>query len=145
MSWRKLHTVFGWTVRPDPERPNPRSLRNFPLQANGAEMLRLACCLATERGVQVIAPIHDALMIESSIENLPEQIALAKAAMSEASRFVLGGFELRVKGKIVQYPDRFTESRGEKMWNTVLRLVEKVEAKQGESRLGIQPEMTLGE
>ena len=35
-----LHTVFGWHAhRRD---TNPRSLRNFPMQANGAEMLRLA-------------------------------------------------------------------------------------------------------
>jgi hypothetical protein len=34
-----LHTVFGWTVHVG-EEPNPRSLRNFPMQANGAEMLR---------------------------------------------------------------------------------------------------------
>jgi len=39
----------GWTVRIGSD-ANPRSLRNFPCQANGAEMLRLACCLASERG-----------------------------------------------------------------------------------------------
>ena len=58
-----LHTVFGWTIHVGTDAPkkpdrnyiasaNPRSLRNFPMQANGAEMLRLACCLATERGVR---------------------------------------------------------------------------------------------
>ena len=46
-----LHTVFGWRVRV-PSVSNERSLRNFPMQANGAEMLRLACCLATERGTK---------------------------------------------------------------------------------------------
>jgi hypothetical protein len=50
-----IHTVFGWPVHIG-ERPNPRSLRNFPVQANGAEMLRIACCLATERGVLMCAP-----------------------------------------------------------------------------------------
>ena len=55
-----LHTVFGWHVQVG-EDPNPRSLRNFPMQANGAEMLRLACCLATERGIEVCAPVHDAV------------------------------------------------------------------------------------
>ena len=25
------------------------TLRNFPMQANGAEMMRISCCLATER------------------------------------------------------------------------------------------------
>jgi len=44
---RRQQTVFGWTnhVRPD---FNARSLRNFFMQANGAEMLRLACCLGVE-------------------------------------------------------------------------------------------------
>jgi DNA polymerase I-like protein with 3'-5' exonuclease and polymerase domains len=36
-----LETVFGWRVHVGPD-TNPRSLRNFPMQANGAEMLRLA-------------------------------------------------------------------------------------------------------
>jgi DNA polymerase I len=57
-----LHTVFGWYVHVG-ESPNPRSLRNFPMQANGAEMLRLACCLAVERGVEIVGPVHDATLI----------------------------------------------------------------------------------
>src|SRR5262249_1786211 len=52
----RLQTVFGWPVHVGSE-SNPRSLRNFPMQANGAEMMRLACCLATERGIQVCAPV----------------------------------------------------------------------------------------
>ena len=39
----------------------PNTLKNFPIQATGAEMLRLACCLATERGCGSCAPIHDAI------------------------------------------------------------------------------------
>ena len=62
-----LSTVFGWPVHVEAG-TNPRSLRNFPMQANGAEMLRLACCLATERGIRVCAPVHDALLVEASEE-----------------------------------------------------------------------------
>ena len=62
MYFDELHTVFGWHVHVG-EDANPRSLRNFPMQANGAEMLRLACCLATERGIAVCAPVHDAILI----------------------------------------------------------------------------------
>ena len=51
-----LHTAFGWRIHVGAE-VNPRSLRNFPQQANGAEMLRLACCIATERGIEVLAPV----------------------------------------------------------------------------------------
>ena len=38
----KLTTVFGWCVHVGHD-ANPRSLRNFPMQGNGAEMMRLAC------------------------------------------------------------------------------------------------------
>src|SRR5262249_42941209 len=62
MLFGSLHTVLGWHVHVD-ENPNPRSLRNFVMQGNGAEMLRLACCLATERGIEVCAPVHDAVLI----------------------------------------------------------------------------------
>ncbi len=48
MVFNSLHTVFGWTVCVGAG-ANPRSLRNYPCQANGAEMLRLACSLAVER------------------------------------------------------------------------------------------------
>ena len=45
----RLSTVFGWQLHVGPK-ARATSLRNFPMQANGAEMLRLACCLATEAG-----------------------------------------------------------------------------------------------
>ena len=39
-------TTFGWTKSlPWEEDCNPRSLKNFPAQANGAEILRLSACL----------------------------------------------------------------------------------------------------
>jgi DNA polymerase-1 len=44
-----LRTVFGWTIHVGPE-TNPRMLRNFPMQANGAEILRLACCFPQSVG-----------------------------------------------------------------------------------------------
>ncbi len=64
-----MQTVFGWTLNVTGE-VNPRSLANFPMQANGAEMLRLACCLATEAGIKVCAPGHDAILIEAAADEL---------------------------------------------------------------------------
>jgi DNA polymerase-1 len=119
-----LHTVFGWRVHVG-ERPNPRSLRNFPMQANGAEMLRLACCFATERGVEIAAPVHDATLICAPLDRLEADIAAMRAAMVEASRIVLDGFELRTDVHVVRYPDRYMDSRGKVMWARVLELVAK--------------------
>jgi DNA polymerase I len=119
-----LHTVFGWHVHVG-ENPNPRSFRNFPMQANGAEMARITCCLATERGVEVCAPVHDAFLICAPIDRIDDDVAKMRAAMDEASRAVLGGFELRTDVHIVRYPDRYMDPRGEVMWNRVQDLIAK--------------------
>jgi hypothetical protein len=117
-----IQTVFGWRVQVGP-RANPRSLANFPMQANGAEMLRLACCLATERGIVVCAPVHDALLIEADDEDIDATVVDTQAAMAEASRVVLNGFELRSDARIVRHPDRHMDPRGERMWVTVTRIL----------------------
>jgi len=99
----ELHTVFGWTLRGCCG-ANPRMLRNFLMQAHGAEMLRLACCLATEAGIEVCAPIHDALLVAAPIDAIEAAVAATRAAMAEASRIVLDGFEVRTEAKITRTP-----------------------------------------
>ena len=71
-----MATNYGWMIHLT-NNTKPTALKNFPMQAHGAEMLRIACCLAIERGVQVIAPVHDALMIESSVDGVPVEYFLA--------------------------------------------------------------------
>jgi DNA polymerase I-like protein with 3'-5' exonuclease and polymerase domains len=117
-----IHTVFGWPVRVG-ARSNPRSLRNFPMQANGAEMLRIACCLATERGIEVCAPIHDAVLICAPLDRLNADIAAMRSAMAEASRLVLAGFELGTDVKVIRWPDRYADPRGCETWDRVCNLV----------------------
>lgn len=117
-----LQTVFGWRVQVGPQ-ANPRSLANFPMQANGAEMLRLACCLATERGIRVAAPVHDAVLVEGSADDIEDVVTQTQAAMAEASRVVLSGFELRSDAKIVRHPDRYSDPRGVRMWDAVMAIL----------------------
>ena len=111
-----LRTVFGWQVHAS-TLTNPRSLRNFPMQANGAEMLRLACCLCTEQGIRVCAPVHDALLIEATIDEIDTVVVHTQALMQQASAVVLPDFPLRTEAKIVRYPERYCDPRGEAMWN----------------------------
>jgi hypothetical protein len=118
----KLQAVLGWTVHLG-ENVNPRSLRNFPLQANGGEMLRLACCMATEEGIRVCCPVHDALLIEAEAGDIEDAVERCRSAMEEASRGVLGGFTIRTEAKIVRYPERYSDKRGLAMWNAVAELV----------------------
>jgi hypothetical protein len=117
-----IHTVFGWPVHVGGS-ANPRSLRNFSMQGSGAEMLRIGCCLATERGTEVCCPVHDALLICAPLDRLDADIAATRAAMAEASRLVLDGFELGTDFKDVRYPNRYMDPRGRKMWDQVCDLI----------------------
>ena len=119
-----LTATFGWTVHALDADANPRSLRNFPAQANGAEMIRLTCCLAIQRGIEVCCPIHDALLVEGPIGCVEDILAATQLAMRDASEFVLPGFPLRTDSKIVKFPDRYTDPRGKKMWATVCEILE---------------------
>ena len=119
---RWLHTVYGWRQFMDDSRTT--TVRNFPMQATGAEILRLAWCLATERNVRVCAPVHDALFIESPTADIEEAIRLTTEAMEEASAEVLGGHVIPVTVEgITHWPDRFRPDEGAEMWERVLRLV----------------------
>jgi hypothetical protein len=134
----ELNTVFGWRVAVGPT-TNPRGLRNFPMQANGAEMLRLACCLATEAGVDVCAPVHDALLVEGPADEIHDVVAQTQAAMRAASEVVLGGFPLRTDAKVVRYPDRYGDLRGAQMWSTVMRILDDLEASEVFADAGSRP------
>jgi DNA polymerase I-like protein with 3'-5' exonuclease and polymerase domains len=123
-----IHTVFGWQQH-IVANANPRSLRNFPMQANGAEMLRLACCLATERGIEVCAPVHDAVLIAAPLDRIEAEAAAMQAIMREASSTILAGFELDTEAKITRYPGRYMDPRGVVMWERVVRLVNSAEEK----------------
>jgi hypothetical protein len=122
MLHNRLSTVFGWTLHVGPE-TKARSLRNFVMQAGGAEMLRLACCLATERGIEVCAPVHDALLVGGPADQIDEDVTRTQAAMREASEIVLDGFALRSDAKVVRWPERYMDDRGQGMWDRVMRLL----------------------
>ena len=126
MLYGKLWTVFGWEIHIT-DSPNPRSLRKFPMQANGAEMLRLACCLTTERGIRVCAPVHDALLIEAPLEELSAAIETTRAAMAEASAIVLDGFRLNTEVESFHHPGRYQDKRGIKTWEAVWEIISRLE------------------
>uniref|UniRef100_UPI0035631F35 DNA polymerase n=1 Tax=Novipirellula sp. TaxID=2795430 RepID=UPI0035631F35 len=127
----QLQTVFGWpihTIGGD----NPRSLANFPMQANGAEMLRLACSMATESGITVCCPVHDAILIESDSAQIDEAVVQTQSIMREAGRIVLDGFDLESDAKVVRDPERYMDDdRGQEMWDRVFRLATEADNKHG--------------
>ena len=119
----ELQSAFGWRLCASRD-PNPRTFANFPMQANGADMLRMACSLATEDGVQVCAPVHDALLVEGSDDEIEMVVDATRLAMRQASELVLPEFPLRTDEKVVRWPARYLDSRGRSMWEMISRILE---------------------
>jgi hypothetical protein len=133
-----LETVFGWRTVAK-EEPNSRSLRNFPVQANGAEMLRIAIIALVESGIKVCAPVHDAVLIEAPVDEIDHTVAVAQAIMEEASRVVLDGFTIRSDAKIVRFPDRYSDPRGDVMWTKVTGLLDRYDVENTHIECGSLP------
>ena len=119
-----LRTVYGWPIRSGPRtKLNDRSLLNFPMQANGAEMLRMAACMGTEAGLRICAPIHDALLLEAPLERLDEDVFHLRSLMVKASEMVMGTLACRVDADLVRYPDRYRDEGGGEMWDRVMKIL----------------------
>jgi DNA polymerase-1 len=121
----EMSTSFGWHMHIGSE-VNPRSLMNWPMQSHGAEMLRIAAIAATEAGLEVCCPVHDAFLISAPVDRIDADVEKMSAIMKKAGR-VVAGIDVRVDAKIVRAPDRYKDKRGVEMWDLVIGLLEQVE------------------
>jgi hypothetical protein len=123
MLHNEMSSVFGWR-RQLHWMDRPTSLMNFPMQANGAEMMRLAAIAATEAGIQVCAPVHDAFLIAAPLEVLDEHVSRMRELMTKASLVVTGSVSIRTDAKTIRFPDRYVEDEEVDMWNLVVQLAD---------------------
>jgi hypothetical protein len=133
ISQRRLETVWGWRMRVL-RSARKGTLFNFPMQANGAEMLRLACCYAVDRNIPIIAPLHDAVMIEGLASDIDDIAREMQKVMVDASREVLGGPAVRVDmSDPLTFPNRYVDDRdgSPELWATTMRLLEQLKRKFG--------------
>jgi len=117
---RKMETVFGWPLYLS-HSPNKRTLYNFPMQGNGAEMLRLAAWRLCEAGIIPNMLIHDGLLLEVRDQ---AHIAQAIEIMKAAGRDVCDGFEIGVDvDQMLEHGARYQDKRpvAKAMWGTMMR------------------------
>jgi len=127
MLTRRMETVYGWPLELSYS-PNKRTLYNFPMQGNGAEMLRLAAWHLCEAGIVPNMLAHDAVLLEVDNE---EQIAQAADIMRWAGREVCGGLELGVDvDQKLMHGARYRDKRplAQKMWATMMGALQDIGA-----------------
>jgi hypothetical protein len=136
-----LSSEFGWTVKVPPG-TNPRTIRNWPIQTAGAEIMHVAVVLAERRGLPIIAPVHDALMAEGDPRTIVDISFELDRCMGDASAIVLRGYRIPTEegqamghrlgeprvGPI--YPgEHYYDKAGAKMWGEINRLIDDLERK----------------
>ena len=120
-----LSTCFGWTRLTASDRST--TIRNWPVQSAGAEMLRLACNLIVEQGVTLCAPVHDAVLIEAAADSINEAVAITRDCMATASATLLDGLMIGTDVAVVTWPGRYADQRGIAMWDTVTGILNRLE------------------
>ena len=127
---RRLTTSFGWQLHIAGDGGDAaRSIRNWPMQSTGSDILRMACVLLDKSGLEVVGPVHDAVLLECMANDADNVAKKAASIMEQASSYVLGGQRVvRVDYDIIRCPDRYTDPRGVETWNRVTRLLDEMDA-----------------
>lgn len=111
---RSVWTTLDWRLN-DAHQQSTNTIRNFPMQATCADILRLTCCLLTEAGLEVVAPFHDAVLLHVPIPEVEQTLKSVQVTWARASAALLDGFELRSDVRrekaVFAYPQRYVDGR----------------------------------
>jgi hypothetical protein len=122
-----ITSPFGWRLIVTAN-TKTRTLMNFLAQAGGGDVMRLVSIVATECGITIAAPVHDAFWILAPLDELDTTIARMSEIMTEAGRLV-AGIPIRVKVEaVVRWPQclgdvRKPDAKGQAIWCEVRELV----------------------
>jgi DNA polymerase family A len=122
---RRIESEYGWPLRISTS-PNKRTLYNFPMQSNGAEMLRLAAWRLCEVGIVPCMLIHDGILLEARDK---EEVAHAMEIMRAAGRDVCGGVGVDIDQEL-HNGARYRDKRpiAQQMWDTIMRALQEIGA-----------------
>jgi DNA polymerase I len=127
----RILTPLAWGMELGPT-TRKTTLFNFPMQGTGADLMRIVAIRLVERGIRLLATIHDAFLIEAPIAEIEAAVAVTRRVMRESSGELLKGRELESDVMIVRPPHRYIDEEGLEMWNKLRRaLVELGEADPG--------------
>jgi hypothetical protein len=129
-----METLVGWR-RPVSDKVGTNTLLNFPIQAGCAEILRLAAGYMLDAGIAICGCVHDAALIEASIDEIEVAAKICQDCWRRASVEYLGGFELGSDAKIVRYPARWGDNGEEDvedidLWKRIQSLLDEIEVEE---------------
>lgn len=138
LAGRFMRTAFGWD-RHLGVGVNSRSVRNWPIQSTGSHLMQYAAMYATEAGLGVGGPIHDAFLLVAPMDRIDADVALMRRCMDRASRLVLDGFTLKTDVQVVRWPHRYVDEDGAETWRIVRELLAEVTTARRRDRVAVSP------
>jgi DNA polymerase-1 len=121
-----MTTAFDWRRR-GATGARPTELMNWPIQSTGADLMRIVCIAATEAGIEVACPVHDAFLIVSPLDRLAQDMEYMREIMQRASEVVTGGLRIRVDAKVIRAGGRYMDERGRAMCEKIMGLLRRQE------------------
>jgi DNA polymerase I len=122
----EMRSVMGW-----PQRivaVNRRAIANFPAQANGAELMRLAMCIATELGIEICMSVHDQFIAVAPSAEAQAVADRLERIMVEAGATLFGNaLTFRSDSKIIPHGQRYTDKRDLETWPFVISEARRLE------------------
>jgi len=108
-------TPCGWRSWVPPFH-NDRTWMNWPMQATGADIMRLTITYLDRQNVRVLGPVHDGFLLSCRRNQLDDLRAAVDYACGTAVEQVLPGFPLRWDFT-VHGNGRFEDEDGLSLWN----------------------------
>jgi hypothetical protein len=117
---RRIESSFGWPMVVTGNTTR-RQLLNYPAQSGGADAMRIATIAATEAGIRVAAPVHDAFWVLAPVDRTQETIEHMRELMTRAGAAVTGGLPIEVEVAAIITPSGpwGPQCKGDVMWNEV--------------------------
>jgi DNA polymerase I-like protein with 3'-5' exonuclease and polymerase domains len=120
---RRIMTPCGWRSKV-PYGSNERTWMNWPMQATGADIMRLTITYLDRQNVHVLAPVHDGFLLSCRRDQLADLRPAVDFACGTAVEHVLPGFPLRWELSI--YDRRFEDEDGAEHWRRLQTIMETV-------------------
>jgi DNA polymerase I-like protein with 3'-5' exonuclease and polymerase domains len=108
-----IKTPCGWRSEV-PLYSNDRTWMNWPMQATGADMMRLTVTYFDRQNVQLLAPMHDSFLLSCRRSELAALRSAVDGACQTAVEQVIPGFPMR--WDIEVHEGRFEDSDGIAIW-----------------------------
>jgi hypothetical protein len=126
----RLTNKLGWSVHCPPGSP-ARTIRNWPVQACGSAIMHTVCLLAERRGIEIVAPVHDAFLVQCRLEDIADVSVALDRCTRDASAVILDGYEIPTgdeNGKwLIRPGQQFYDKRGAVMWAEINQLMDSLD------------------